>query len=100
MSEATMRQQRRDLRRAIGDEGLALLDQHTIALNQLHQAVPAQQTRLQEFRAQLTAVQQQGDQQAVDLARFRDTTNIRLLGLERLASRTFVGRLRWLILGR
>lgn len=87
MSEATARATRRELRRAIGVHGTAVVQAHGQALNAQAQRVVEHEDRLNRFAARLT------DLEADDVAHERYRVQ------QILKFGTLRGRLRWLVLG-
>lgn len=89
MSGSTVKMMRRDLRRTIGDSGMALLDQHTLALNKLFESDATQDDQIHHL-------QRHYDTQALAL-RQAQAVIVRVESM--LTRRRLRDRLRWLLTG-
>lgn len=94
MSGATAKELRRDLRRAVGEEAVLLIDAHTKVID--HQILPnlnALTSQRQNHENRIRLLETRADA-------LREHADLRLTRLEVLRDRSFLGRLRWLLTGR
>lgn len=109
MSASADRTIRRDLRRAVGAEAIALIDAHTQALD--HQVLPnlnALQSRYQNIDERLKYLERVvdqrwaagADQQDADRLAATVATDDVARRLDAFSEKSFLQRLRWLFLGR
>ena len=89
MNATAAKQTRRDIRRAMGPQALDLLGQQAEAVRALNRFAQYIDTRLVEVETGL-------EQHEVQLPRLRHDVDV----LCHLKARPFLGRLRWLLMGR